>query len=436
MHERFRYRTGEELRRKAVELKQQLPWSDDLSSLFLPFDHSGSGIANRLVVQPMEAHDSENDGSPSELTGRRYKRYASGGSGIIWYEAVSVVREGRSGPRQLWINNKSADGFARLNDEIRKHTVRPGTDPFLVIQLTHSGRYSKPDGVAKPQAAAANPVLDRTPPAIVTDDDLKRLIDRFTESARYAWRSGFNAVDIKACHGYLVVDLLAAKMRKNSLFGGEETGKRFRFLLETIDRIRDEIPEIIVTCRLGISDLYPGGFGVDENGESDFSESMLLVDQLASRGIGLLNITMGSPYYNPHISRPYDTPVPGAGFPAEHPLEGVIRMINGTAMFSERFPGIALAGSGWSYLRHFAPNVAAAVIAERKAAFAGFGRNSFAYPSMPLDLMKTGRADPKKVCITCSGCTRLIRSLRPGGCVIRDREIYGNELKKLIADGE
>lgn len=111
-------------------------------------------------------------------------------------------------------------------------------------------------------------------------------------------------------------------------------------------------------------------------------------------------------------------------------------MIKGTAIFSERFPGIAIVGSGWSYLRHYAPNVAAAVINGGKAAFAGFGRNSFAYPSMPLDLKNTGRADPKKVCITCSGCTRLIRNLRPGGCVIRDREIYGEELKKLIADGK
>jgi len=436
MHERFRYKTGEDLRSKAAELGFDLPWSDDLSSLFLPYDMAGFRFGNRLVVQPMEAHDSENDGSPSELTRRRYLRYASGGSGIIWYEAVSVVHEGRSGPHQLWINGKNADSFARLNDDVRKHAALQGSDPLLVIQLTHSGRYSRPEGKAKPQAAAANPVLDRTPPSIVSDDDLKRLIDNFTESARLAWRAGYNAVDIKACHGYLVIDLLAAKSRKGSLFGGEETERRFRFLLETIDRIKDEVPEIMVTCRLGISDLYPGGFGVDEKGESDFTESILLVDQLATRGTGLLNITMGSPYYNPHVNRPYDTPVPGSSVPSEHPLEGVIRMIKGTAIFSERFPGIAIVGSGWSYLRHYAPNVAASVLNGGKAAFAGFGRNSFAYPSMPLDLKNTGRADPKKVCITCSGCTRLIRNLRPGGCVIRDREIYGEELKKLIADGK
>ncbi len=436
MHERFRYGTGNDLFQKATELGLELPWSDDISPLLMPFDLNGCKVSNRLVVQPMEAHDSENNGSPSELTRRRYLRYASGGSGIIWFEAVSVVREGRSGPHQLWINKLNFDSFARLNDEVRKHASNQAPDPILVIQLTHSGRYSKPEGVPRPQVAAPNPILDRTPPVILTDDDLKRISDSFVESARFAYRSGFNAIDLKACHGYLVIDLLAAKTRKNSIFGGEETGRRFRFLLETIDRIRDYVPEIMITTRLGISDLYAGGFGVAAYGEPDFTESLQLVEQLASRGIGLLNITMGSPYHNPHVSRPYDTPVPGSKVPGEHPLEGVIRMINGTAMFRERFPGTAMVGSGWSYLRQFAPCVAAAVIGSGRATFAGFGRNSFAYPSMPLDLMNTGKADPKKICITCSGCTRLIRNLRPGGCVIRDREIYGSELKKMIADGK
>jgi len=384
----------------------------------------------------MEGYDSGNDGSPSDLSKRRYLRYASGGSGIIWFEAVSVVREGRSNPHQLWIHKKNSDAFSRLNEEVRKNAVKTGIDPFLVVQLTHSGRYSRPDGKAKPQVAALNPLLDKMPPVILTDDDLKRIIDRFVEASMLAYKAGFNAVDIKACHGYLVVDLLSAKARMNSNFGGNETSRRFRFLLETIDRIKDEVPEIGVTTRLSISDLYRGGFGVDENGGADFSEPLLLADQLKSRGINLVNITMGSPYFNPHVSRPYDNPLPGQVLPEEHPLEGVMRMINGTSLFQRRFPEIAMVGSAWSFLRHYAPHVGAAVIKNGDAVFMGFGRNSFAYPSMPLDLMKNGEADPRKTCITCSGCTRLIRNLRPGGCVIRDREIYGNELKKLIADGK
>ena len=389
-----------------------------------------------MAVQPMEGYDSENDGSPSDLTKRRYLRYGSGGSGIIWYEAVSVVHEGRSNPHQLWIHKKNSDLYSRLNDEVRKSAASINIDPFLVIQLTHSGRYSKPEGKPKPGIAALNPLLDKTPPHILTDDDLKRIMDQFVEASKLAFSAGFNAVDLKACHGYLLVDLLAGRTRKNSIFGGEDTSARFRFLLETFDRIRDEIPGLKVTTRLSISDRYKGGFGVDAEGQSDFTEPVMLVDQLKSRGMDLINVTMGSPYFNPHVNRPYDNPLPGQELPDEHPLEGVIRMINGTSFFQSGFPEIAVTGSAYSYLRHFSPNVGAAILKEGKAAFTGFGRNSFAYPSMPLDLIKTGKADPRKVCITCSGCTRLIRNLRPGGCVIHDREIYGTELKKLIADGK
>jgi hypothetical protein len=145
---------------------------------------------------------------------------------------------------------------------------------------------------------------------------------------------------------------------------------------------------------------------------------------------------MGSPYFNPHVTRPYDTPLPGQKVPVEHPLAGVVKMINGTTLFQKRFPGIQFVGSAYSWLRQFAPNVGAAVVKNGYASFIGFGRSSFAYPSLPADLKNEGRADPSKVCITCSGCTRLIRNFRPGGCVIRDKEIYGNELKKLIADGK
>lgn len=434
MHERFKYKTKEDLIQKAKTLGFDLPYSDDITALFKSYQLEGFSIANRLVVQPMEGYDSENDGSPSELSKRRYLRYASGGSGIIWHEAVSVMHDGRSNPHQLWIHNRNSDSFSRLNDKIRKSAIKQGIDPFLVVQLTHSGRYSKPEGVPSPQVAALNPLLDKTPPHILTDDDLKRIMDQFVGASKLARNSGFNAVDLKACHGYLVVELLSAKTRMNSIFGGNETSGRFRFLLETIDRIRDEVPGISITIRLSITDLYKGGFGVDENGQHDFTEPLLLAGHLKMRGVRLINITMGSPYFNPHVNRPYDNPLPGQNKPEEHPLEGVMRLINGTSLFQEKFPEIAMIGSAWSFLRHYAPNVGASVIRNGQASFIGFGRNSFAYPSMPLDLMENGKADKRKVCITCSGCTRLIRSLRPGGCVIHDREIYGKELAKLIAD--
>lgn len=436
MHERFRFKSKDEIIHKAIALGFELPFSDDISPLLIPASLEGLSIPNRLVVQPMEGYDSEADGTPSSLTKRRYLRYANGGSGMMWYEAVAVSSAGRSNPNQLWLNSSSSSVFASLNNEVRKAAGQIGVKPFLVIQLTHSGRYSKPDGKSRPIVAALNNTLDKVVPHVLSDDELRIIQDQYVAAAKLAADCGFEAIDIKACHGYLMIELLAAHSRRQSIYGGEAPSDRFRFMLETIDRIKSEVPGIIITTRLNISDRYRGGFGVDKNDEPDFTEPLLLVEELKLRGIKLINLSMGSPYFNPHVTRPYDNPLPGQQVPDEHPLLGVMKMIRGTSLFQKRFPELFFVGSAYSYLRQYAPNVGAAVLKNGDASFIGFGRNSFAYPSLPLDLMKKGKADPSKICITCSGCTRLIRNLRPGGCVIRDREIYGNELKKLIADGK
>jgi len=434
MHERFRYKTKEDLIQKAQSLGFELPYIDDISPLLNPALIEGFTIPNRLVVQPMEGYDSQPDGSPSALTKRRYLRYATGGSGMIWYEAVSVSSDGRSNPNQLWLNRNNFSEFTSLNDEVRQAAEKTGFKPLLVIQLTHSGRYSKPEGISKPMVAALNATLDKVAPYLLTDDNLKRIQDQYVEAAKLAVKSGFDVIDLKACHGYLMIELLAAKSRSGSIYGGEDPDTRFRFLLETIDRIKAEAGAAILTTRLNISDCYQGGFGVNINNQPDFSEPLLLIEKLQKKGIKLMNISMGSPYFNAFVTRPFDTPLPGQKVPDEHPLEGVLKMINGTSFFQKKFPEMSFIGSAYSYLRQYAPNVGAAVVKNGDASFIGLGRSSFAYPSLPLDLIKNGKADPSKVCITCSGCTRLIRNLRPGGCVIRDRDIYGSELKKLIAD--
>ena len=285
MHERFWYKNKDELLGTAHQLGFELPFNDDISPLLRPASVNGFSIPNRLVVQPMEGYDSEADGSPSALTRRRYLRYAAGGSGMIWYEAVAVSSDGRSNPHQLWINSNNSAFFASLNKEVRKAAGKSGTEPLLIIQLTHSGRYSKPDGKSHPLVAALNSTLDKVVPHILTDNELLVIQDQYVVSAKLAADSGFDAIDIKACHGYLMIEMLAARSRRNSIYGGEDPSDRFRFLLETIERIKSEVPGIIITTRLNISDLYQGGFGVGWNNEPDFSEPQLLVGELKSKGI-------------------------------------------------------------------------------------------------------------------------------------------------------
>jgi 2,4-dienoyl-CoA reductase-like NADH-dependent reductase (Old Yellow Enzyme family) len=305
--------------------------------------------------------------------------------------------------------------------------------------LTHSGRYSKLEGKSLPQVAGFNPNLDSKPEdiRILSDDELDRLQDEYVEVARLAEEAGFDAVDIKACHGYLVNELLAARTRKGSQYG-ETFENRTRFLSEVVQKVRDRAPRLCLAVRMSAFDGIPGGFGVsrDNPEDIDLAEPKELVRILTQSNCSLFNITVGNPYEKPHLGRPFDRPLQGAPLPEEHPLEGIARLMRITATFQKEFPAIPFVGTGYSWLRHFFSNVGAAVLQRGEATLIGLGRSSFAYPDAPKDLMNSGTLDSGKVCISCSRCTELMRDGHESGCVMKDKKIYGKLYQKLTIKGK
>ena len=441
-HEAFAFQSSDELLKRASDLVVELPFQADLSPLFEETTLGSRKIGNRLSIQPMEGYDANPDGSPSDLTFRRYKRFAKGGSALIWFEATSVVPDGRSNPHQLWLHEQSVDGFRRLVEEVRQEAFQSfGTDHdiFCVLQLTHSGRYSRPRGMPQPQLALMNPFLDEKKETlhIFSDKELDRLQENFVDAARLAYQAGFDAVDIKACHGYVINELLAAFDRQNSKYGGF-FNNRVRFLIDVVKKIRQEVLQIGVAVRMNAYDgiPFPYGFGSskEESEKIDLTEPKYVVSRLINEGCSLLNITVGIPHLFPHLGRPFDRPLPGVPIPPEHPLEGISRLISITADLKKEFPEIPMVGTGYSWLRQFFPNVGASVIRNNEASFIGMGRMAFAYPEAPKDLMDTGILDPKKVCISCSRCTEMMRMGGSTGCVMKDKEIYGEQYKKLLRE--
>ena len=385
----------------------------------------------------MEGFDADHQGRPGELAFRRYRRYAEGGSSLIWFEATAVVPEARSNPHQFYLHPGSLDTFKRLVDSTRKHAYR-GQDLLLILQLTHSGRYSKPEGKPRPIIAHHSPILDPPlglPPdyPLITDDDLDVLQERFVQAARMAAEAGFDGVDIKACHRYLVSELHASFTRENSKYGGSFEN-RTRFLRETAAKIRREVPSLIVTTRLNIYDAipYPYGFGVARDGDTapDLFEPLQLIRKLLALGLPILNASMGNPYFNPHVGRPYDQPIVGLNPPQEHPLEGVARLIHLIGQVQRAFPDLPVVGTGYSWLRHYFPLVAAGVVERGLATLVGQGRGAFAYPDSVKDLIEKGKLEPRKACVACSACTQIMRDGGQTGCVIRDNEIYGPQYRR------
>ncbi len=436
-HEKFNFKTLDDVRKKLRELNVTMDLREDLSPLARRVTVGTKTAPNSFAVLPMEGCDSEADGSPGELVRRRYLRLAAGGNGLIWWEANAVVPEGRANPRQMMLTACNRGRFAELIRQANQAAAeRNGADhrPLHILQLTHSGRYSRPEGhTGRPIIPQHDPILDprsnvteKTPP--VTDAYLDALTERYVQSALFAQEAGFDGVDVKACHRYLVSELLASHTRGGKYGGSFEN--RSRFLRQTVRAIRQAAgPDFIVACRFNVFDAHPYPYGFGEDREDfwkfDPAEPMELVRMLCREGVNLLSNSAGNPYYiYPQVTRPFDTSSMGIPTPDEHPLESMARLFDMTRRIQEAAGEIPVVGNGYSWLRQFLPYAGAANLAAGKCSFVGLGRSSFAYPDAPYDVLNKGAMNPAKCCIACSKCTQIMRDHGQTGCVVRDSEIY------------
>lgn len=392
-----------------------------------PFQVCRTSIANRAVLQPMEGCDCNLDGSPAELTIAKYIRAARSGAGMIWFEACAVCPEGRTNPRQMMLTAENLPAFRSLvNDMRRIAEAECGVSPVLILQLTHSGRQS-----ITPMIAYRHPLYEERRPAtdahIVTDEYLDILPTLYAQSALLALEAGFDGVDVKSCHGYLFQELLSAFDRPGRYGGSFEN--RTRLYLDCVKAVKAVIPkDFLLTTRLSVSDMIPKpyGFGTNEQNELDFTEPDLLLSRLVEEGIQILNVTIGNPYYNPHINRPYRK---GGYIPPEPPEAGLDRFVTVERHIKERFPALAVVGSGLSYYREDLMEQSDCLLTEGVCDLVGFGRMWLAYPEFFRE-WQSGSFNPKKCCLTCSKCTELMRAGQVSGCAVFN-EYYRNLYKEI-----
>ncbi|MFW6279757.1 MAG: FAD-dependent oxidoreductase, partial [Planctomycetota bacterium] len=323
--------------------------------------------------------------------------------------------------------------FRRLHKQmVDAASEAGGARPVVVAQLTHSGRESKPSGASEPVIAYHHPELDPRHDLdedypLITDEQLDELQWEYVRAARLAREAGFDAVDVKACHGYLLYELLNAFTREDSRYGGSYEN-RTRFLRETVKKIREEVPDIAITSRLSVYDAipYPYGFGMARDGsmEPDLAEPVRLIKELGELGVCMINVAAGSPYYNPHVERPYDNHEVGGYLPRENPLASVASMVELQQELAAEVPDMPLVATGFTWLREFSPYVGAALLDNGDAASVGYGRQALAYPEFAREILQEGGLTPTKLCITCSSCTQIMRDGGRAGCVVRDSEIY------------
>jgi NADPH2 dehydrogenase len=454
------FRDVESFRRHLGELGLMIPCDLQIaprgsSPLAEPLRRGGIEIGNRIAIHPMEGWDGTPNGRPSDLTIRRWQRFGRSGAKLIWGgEAVAVRHDGRANPNQLLSGEHTREGLARLREVlIEEHRQTTGsTDALLIgLQLTHSGRYSRPNAKdrAEPRILYHHPVLDervgvtRDYP-VLSDGEIREIVEAFHDAARLAYDAGFDFVDVKHCHGYLGHEFLSARTREGDYGGSFEN--RTRFLREVVEGIRAVAPGLEIGVRLSAFDTVPfrpdparslpgkpgpgapveldgllpyvWGFGVDpdEPTEPHLEEVLSFVALLRHLGIRLVNVTAGSPYYNPHVQRPALYP-PSDGYqPPEDPLLGVDRQIRVTRVLKDLFPDVAFVGTAYTYLQDFLPYVAQAAVRDGWVDSVGLGRMALSYPELLWDALEGRTPDRKRICRTFSDCTTAPRNGLVSGC--------------------
>jgi 2,4-dienoyl-CoA reductase-like NADH-dependent reductase (Old Yellow Enzyme family) len=457
----FKYKSPEEMVADAASLGLELSLSNDFSVLFQPISIGPHTAGNRLAIQPMEGCDGTLDGFPDELTYRRYRRFGAGGAKLIWAEATAIADSARMNPRQLWLNDKTASAIEDMLASAKTaHHEACGTDADLVIglQLTHSGRFSfqKPllathDLILDPLTVdkSTGKTIDDSYP-LLTDDDLKRIEDQYLVAAKLSAKIGVQFIDLKQCHRYLLSELLAAKNRPGDYGGSLEN--RTRLIRNIIGRVKSELPDLTIATRMNAYDGIPyqkrseddigepcphqlplqTAFGTNPNNhlEEDIAEPVQLATWLKDWGVGLINISCGNPYANPHVVRPAEfAPTDGYHSP-EHPLVGVLRHFRITKKIQSAVGDLPVIGSAYSWLQDYAMHAAAANIASGAVSMIGMGRATLSHPDFVKTLAESGSMNRKKICRTFSYCTNLMRSKDhplgqyPTGCPPFDKEVY------------
>ena len=432
-----------------LECEEEILKAPD-SPLAWPLEVEGRRVGNRFAIHPMEGWDGTEEGAPSDLTRRRWRNFGRSGAKLIWGgEAFAVCPEGRANPNQLLAKPAGMAELRQLLLETHASECGDPSDLLLGIQLTHSGRFCRPTkgkGMA-PAILYHHPVLDRKfglgpDYPLLEDGYIEELIGKYIEAACVAADTGYHFADIKHCHGYLGHEFLSARTRPGKFGGSLE--HRTRFCRQIVQGIRERRPGLLLGVRLSAFDLVPffpdpsltegkklgpgipeshplpyeWGFGLrpDDPLSLDLEETCQFIELLGQWGVKFLNLSCGSPYYNPHIQRPALFP-PSDGYqPPEDPLVGVARQVNMVAWIKARFPDRVVVGTGYTYLQEYLPQVGQHYVRQGKVDFVGLGRMVLSYPELPAQVLGQGRVDRRRICRTFSDCTTAPRKGLVSGC--------------------
>ncbi|MWJ18238.1 NADH:flavin oxidoreductase/NADH oxidase [Clavibacter michiganensis subsp. michiganensis] len=241
------------------------------SPLFEPITVRGVTARNRIWVAPMCQYSIDaRDGVPGAWHLAHLGSFARGGAGLVMAEATGVSPEARITPEDTGIwDDAQRDAWKPIVDFIHEMGA------VAAIQLAHAGRKASTysfsgrgtmpaeEGGWETVAPSAEPFPGYGTPVALDADGLRKVVDDFAAAARRSVDAGFDVLEIHAAHGYLMHQFLSPlSNHRDDEFGGS-LENRARLLLQVIDAVRAEVPDVPLLVRFSATD-WAGDAGWDE----------------------------------------------------------------------------------------------------------------------------------------------------------------------------
>jgi 2,4-dienoyl-CoA reductase-like NADH-dependent reductase (Old Yellow Enzyme family) len=273
-----------------------------LSGLFSPLKlQSGQVLGNRIAKAAMEEGMAGQAQLPDQHLISLYRRWGTGGAGLLITGNVMVHAEALTGPGGIVLDEHSP-----LEPFIEWAQAGKGAGAAMWMQISHPGRQINADMPGVVWAPAEVPLeLGKHSkrfgqPVAMTADQIRATVDRFATTALRAQEAGFDGVEIHAAHGYLLSQFLSPLVNKRTDQWGGPLGNRARMLLDVVRAVRTVVPRTFaVSVKLNSADFQRGGFDADD--------AQRVIEMLEPLGVDLVELSGGS-YESPAMTgRPADS---------------------------------------------------------------------------------------------------------------------------------
>jgi 2,4-dienoyl-CoA reductase-like NADH-dependent reductase (Old Yellow Enzyme family)/thioredoxin reductase len=358
-------------------------------------------LKNRIVMAPMGTNYSTTDGLSTQRDCEYYAERARGGVAMIMTEAMIVTETARSHHNSLCCyHDRFIPGLARLVQGIKDH----GSHVFG--QINHRGALLRRAVLNMEPVGPSDWINPNTGDAVraLRVAEIHALQGLFVSAARRLWLAGYDGVEIHAGNGYLFQQFFTERVNQRTDQYGGSLQNRMRMLLETIDRVRQALPDLCLVVRLSASEFVEGGYTQDE-----IIALAQAVEQAGADAIDLSGGSNESPQLSKYCIQPPSF-ARGCLAPVAKPIKEAVKV------------PVFVAG------RIVTPADAEAVLASGSADFVSVGRALYADPHWALKAFGEVKA-PIRECIACNVCFERLTLEKDVSCV--QNPMVGTEFEAL-----